>query len=148
MADRRNSHVARFLLASSLALGLGSSAIAEPTGRQGSQAHGRMAPGGAFHPGPWLRGLELSDAQQDQVFKIFHEQAPAMHERMKAARLAREELNKLASGSEFDRSRARQAADAEAKSLADIALMRAESMHRVRSILTAEQREKLDSRRW
>ena len=135
MADRTNSQVARFLLASSLALGLGSSAIAQP-------------PGGEFHSGPWLRGLGLSEVQQDQVFKIFHEQAPAMHERMKAARQAREDLGKLASGSGFDRNRARQAADTEAKALADMALMRAESMHRVRGILTPEQREKLDSRRW
>src|SRR2546426_4797513 len=91
--------------------------------------------------------FDLSDAQRDQVFKIFHDQSPAMHERMKAARAAREDLEKLALASAFDRERARAIADTEAKAIADMELLRAESMARVRQVLTAEQRAKLDQMR-
>ena len=138
MADS-NPHVRRFLVASSLAFGLGSGALAQPDERPGPMpSHGmhRM-----------LRHLDLSEAQRDQVFKIFHDQSPAMHERMKAARAAREDLEKLAFASAFDRARARAIADTEAKAIADMELLRAESMARVREILTAEQRAKLDQLR-
>jgi len=126
-----NPHVRRFLIASSLAFGLGSGALAQSDERPGAMpSHGmhRM-----------LRYLDLSDAQRDQVFKIFHDQSPAMHERMKAARAAREDLHKLAAASAFDRQRARAIADTE--------VMRAESMARVREVLTPEQRAKLDQMR-
>ncbi len=131
MTRHGNPHVRRFLIASSLAFGLGSGALAQSDERPGAMpSHGmhRM-----------LRYLDLSDAQRDQVFKIFHDQSPAMHERMKAARAAREDLHKLAAASAFDRQRARAIADTE--------VMRAESMARVREVLTPEQRAKLDQMR-
>ena len=141
MTRHSNPHVRRFLVASSLAFGLGSGALA--------QSEDRAAPmpshGMGMHR--MLRHLDLSDAQRDQVFKIFHDQSPAMHERMKAARAAREDLEKLAFASAFDRARARAIADTEAKAIADMELLRAESMARVREILTAEQRAKLDQLR-
>jgi len=134
-----NPHVRRFLIASSLAFGLGSGAFAQSDERPGPM------PSHAMHR--MLRHLDLSDAQRDQVFKIFHDQSPAMHERMKAARAARKDLETLASAAAFDRERARAIADTEAKAIADMEVMRAESMARVREILTPEQRAKLDQLR-
>ena len=134
-----NPHVRRFLIASSLAFGLGSGAPA-----QSDEGPGPMPSHGTHR---MLRHLDLSGAQRDQVFKIFHDQAPAMHERMKAVRAAREDLEKLASASAFDRERARAIADTEGKAIADMEVLRAESMARVREILTPEQRAKLDQLR-
>ena len=139
MTRYSNPHVRRFLIASSLAFGLGSGALAQSDERPGPMhSHGmhRM-----------LRHLDLSEAQRDQVFKIFHDQSPAMHERMKAARAARKDLEKLALASAFDRERARAIADSEAKAIADVEVLRAESMARVRELLTPEQRAKLDQMR-
>ncbi|HXM81554.1 MAG TPA: Spy/CpxP family protein refolding chaperone [Burkholderiales bacterium] len=139
MSDRSNPYVRRFLLASSLAFGLGSSAFAQSDDRQGPM------PGHAMHR--TLRQLDLTEAQRDQVFRIFHDQAPALRSRMKAVRAARGDLEKLASASAFDRERARAIANTEAKAIADMEVMRAESMARVREILTPEQRAKLDQLR-
>ena len=50
----------------------------------------------------------------------------------------------LAAADSFDDARARQAADAEAKALSGLALLRAQTVHRVREILTPEQRSRLD----
>ena len=147
-----NRHVASFLIASSLALGI-SSAQAQPMERgpaQAHQMHMRGGPGGeSFRPGPqrWLRQLDLSEAQRDQVFKIFHDQAPAMREQMKVVRRTREELRQAATSPNFDRARARQLADTQAKALSEMTFMRADSMSRVVAVLTPEQRTKLQQLR-
>ena len=135
-APKRN-HIAAFLLASSVALGVAPAAHA-----QGMPGHG-MHGGG---PMMMLRGLDLTQAQRDQVFQIFHEQEPAVHEQMKQVRQARADLMKLAAADNFDQARAQQAADAQAKALSALAVMHAQSMNRVRAILTPDQRERLDQR--
>src|SRR5437660_11962036 len=63
---------------------------------------------------------------------------------MKEVRSARQALLQLAAADSFDDARARQAADAEAKALSGLALLRAQTVHRVREILTPEQRSRLD----
>src|SRR3989442_3846754 len=131
-------HVANFLLASSLALGLGALAANEASAQP---MPGGMGRGG--HPMMQLRALNLSEAQQDQVFKIFHEQAPAMREQMKQVRRARAELRQVAAAERFDEGRPRQIADTQAKALAPLAVMRAQTMHRRRAILTPGQRTKM-----
>src|SRR5919197_2112420 len=122
MYSLKRTHIASFLFASSIALGLAPAAQA-----QGAPMHGPM---GMHRGGPMmpLRGLDLTEAQRDQVFSIFHEQAPAAHEQMKQMHSARQELMKLAAADRFDEARARQAADVQAKALSSLALLRAQTM--------------------
>jgi len=131
-------HVASFLLASSLALGLTPLALAQPMEERGME-RGRHA--------MQLRTLGLSEAQQDQVFKIFHDSRPAVYEQIKQLRRARLELGKLAGAERFDSARARQLADAQGKAMAELALLRVQTMRRVREVLTPEQRDKMDQMR-
>ena len=137
-------HLARFSIASAIAIALAGAAFAQPMEGPGPMAmhHGS----GGMH-GERLRHLGLSEAQQDQIFKIYHDQAPEMRERMKAARRAHQELRQSAKAMPFDRDRARQLADTEAKAVAQIAFMRVETMSRVRAVLTEDQRAKLDAGR-
>src|SRR2546430_17475593 len=117
MTRHSNPHVRRFLIASSLAFGLGSGALAQSEDRPGPMpSHGM-----GMHR--MLRHLDLSDAQHDQVLKIFHDQSPAMHERMKAMRPARKDLETLALASAFYRERARATADTETKPISDIDIL-------------------------
>ena len=127
-----------------MALALAGAAFAQPMEGPGPMA---MHPGSGGMHGERLRRLGLTEAQQDQVFKIYHDQAPEMRERMKAARRAHQELRQSAKAMPFDRDRARQLADVEAKAAAQIAFMRVETMSRVRAVLTEEQRAKLDADR-
>src|SRR5688572_6531299 len=126
-------YVRNLLIAGGIAAGLaGAGALAQDRGAAGEPgmraAHGMhqhdMRGGGER----WLRGLNLTEAQRDQVFKIFHEQAPVLREHAKAAR-------------------ARALADAQAKAMAEASFLRADAMSRVVQILTPEQREKLQQRR-
>jgi periplasmic protein CpxP/Spy len=133
-------HLANFMLASSIGLGLAPlAADAQPTGGEGMGHHRGHAMMG-------LRGLNLTEAQRDQVFKIHHEQEPAVHEQMKQVQRSRQDLRQLAMADRFDEARARQIADTQAKALANLAVMRAQTMSRIREILTPEQRQRLDQR--
>jgi protein CpxP len=134
--------LARFSIASVMALALAGTAFAQPMEGPGPMA---MHPGSGGMHGERLRHLGLTEAQQDQVFKIYHDQAPEMRERMKAVRRAHEALRQSAKAIPFNRDQARQLADTEAKAMAQIAFMRVETMSRVRAVLTEEQRAKLDA---
>jgi len=126
--------LAAVLVASSLALGIAHAA--PDRGHPGHGAHSMMR----------LRGLDLTEAQRDQVFKIFHEQSPAMREQMKQMRKARAELGEAAGGERYDAERVRAAAEAQGKAVTQLALLRAQAMQRVREVLTPEQRAKLKER--
>jgi len=142
-------HVTKFLLASSCALGLAplaaNEALAQPMG-EGMGMHG----GGMHHRGgpmEHMRALNLTEQQRDQIFKIHHDSVPAMREQMKQVQKARTDLRQVAMADKFDEAKARQAADAQAKAMSNMAVMRAQTMNRVRQVLTPEQRQKMDQMR-
>jgi Spy/CpxP family protein refolding chaperone len=138
---RKTEHLMRdnikaFLLASSLAFGIPTFVDAEPLdGAADARPEMRAL--------RWLRRLELTEAQRDQIFRIFHDQAVATREQMKILHRAREGLRSAALSPGFDAARGRSLADAAGRALSDMALMRAETMTRVAALLTPEQREKL-----
>ena len=141
-----NSYLRSFLVASAVALGVSATSTFAQTATPVALKEMRGGGGHGMHDGgprQWLRRLDLSEAQRDQVFKIFHDQAPALREQAKAARQASQELHQSALSGSFDRARARQLADAQAKALSEMALLRADTMSRVVALLTPEQRQKL-----
>ena len=136
MSTIRTQTLAAFLAASTLALGVAQAAPGEFHGR-GHREGGPMMQ---------LRSLGLSEAQRDQVFKIFYEQMPAMREQMKQLRQARAELTQAAAADRYDPQRVQAAAEAQGKAVTQLALLRAQSMQKVNAVLTPEQRAKLTER--
>lgn len=143
MKLRSNPFLASLLVAGGLAFAV-PAVHAHPGGGGFGGGFGGGEPRAGMHS---LRRLDLSEAQRDQIFKLFHDQAPAMRERMKAARDAREELRKAATAATFDGARVRQLADAAGKAHADAAYARAETMSKVAALLTPEQRARLEQSR-
>ena len=144
--------LAAFLLASGLALGLPATATADDARRVA--AAGDWHGGGGMHRGArrdrmmhMLRDLDLTEAQRDQIFQIRHAQAPAMREQAKAMRAARKDLRELAMAPEYDAQKAQASADAMAKAMSAMALMRVDTTRKLLAVLTPEQRKKLDERR-
>ena len=137
------THVANFLLASSCALGLAPMAANEAFAQQGMR-HGMHHGGGRMGQ---MEALGLTEAQKDQLFKIRHDSVPPMREQMKQVHKARLELRQLAMADKFDEAKARQLADQQAKAMANMAVMRAQTANRMRQVLTPEQRQKLDEMR-
>lgn len=117
-----------------------------------------MPPSGAGHPdmGPppglgamgghglhQLRGLQLSDSQQDKVFALLHAQAPLLREQAKAADKAREALRALGRAATFDDVKATALAQASAQAMAAIALQQVRTEQKIYALLTPEQRQQL-----
>ncbi len=91
-------------------------------------------------PPAWIGELDLTGAQQEQVFKIFYAIAPLIRERLQAARRAHEELEDLAIAVSLNSEQGRSAFEAEAQALADVAEIRMHAMQAVYQLLTEEQR--------
>lgn len=98
------------------------------------------------HGDRWLRGLNLSQDQQDQIFKIRHDQDQAVYDQRKAAKAAASTLRELSRADTFDQAQAKQAADALGQAQGQLALLRAQSMAQIRAVLTPEQRQQMAER--
>ncbi|MQA37340.1 Spy/CpxP family protein refolding chaperone [Rugamonas aquatica] len=122
-------------------------------GREGPE-HGDRGPGPGFHgmppfggPGmgghpPLLHGLELSEAQQDQVFAILHAEQPYLREQGKAAAKAHEALRALGHSDKYDDAKAAALAKEAATAMANIALQHVRTEQKLLAVLTPEQRKK------
>ena len=111
-------------------------------------AHGGMFHGGEmFDAGedvpPMLRHLRLSEAQQDKIFTIMHAQAPQARELGKAIHKAHRGLHDLVTGASYDDAKAKAAADALGKAVAESALLHARTHRQIFDVLTPEQRQEL-----
>lgn len=130
----------RFLVAVAISLALPLAALAVSQ-RAGACGVGPGMEGGRMPP--YLHSLNLSEAQRDRVFEIMHGQAPAMRDKVKAARNAEESLRKLVLSAEYTEPKARELSDSAARATADLSLARAKAERQIYEVLTAEQRSQL-----
>lgn len=145
--------LARFLIASSIALGVSLSAHANPMmdgvgqgpgGHMGM--HGMSGPGmqGMDHMPRFLHGLNLSEAQRDKIFELMHAQMPAMREKAKGLHKAHMELRQLEMSPDYNEAKVKALTEANAKTMAEMAQMRARTAHAIYQMLTPEQRKQID----
>lgn len=99
---------------------------------------------GGMHMPPFVRELKLTEAQRDQIFKIMHEQAPAMREKAKEARKARTDLRALTFSGNYDEAKVKALAETEAQAMAALTQLRAAGANQIYQLLTPEQRKKAD----
>ena len=104
-----------------------------------------LPPPGAMPP--FLRGLALTEAQEDKLFSMMHAGMPRLREQLRVAFKAMEELRRLAVSDNFDPDKARVIAETQAKAMAQVALMHAELDAKVRTLLTPQQRKQFDDAR-
>ena len=129
------------------ALGFGHSAPMPPRAPHPDGPAGRpdFGPGG---PGlPFLRGVALSEAQQDRLFAIMHEAAPKRREHDKARRRAIEDLRAAANEDRFDEAKATASAQALGQAIAAEELLRVRTEAAVLALLTPQQRDSLRQER-
>lgn len=106
----------------------------------------RMEGPGAGLP-PFLREVELSEAQQDKVFAATYAQAPLLREQQKIAFKAHQQLRELAASNHYDDAKAVALANGAAQAMATISLQRARLEQQLLAVLTPEQRQQIASRR-
>ncbi|MGK5026257.1 Spy/CpxP family protein refolding chaperone [Janthinobacterium sp. RB2R34] len=105
----------------------------------------RMEGPGAGLP-PFLRGVQLSEAQQDKVFAATYAQAPLLREQQKIAFKAHEQLRELASSNHYDDAKAVALANGAAQAMAKISLQHARLEQQLLAVLTPEQRQQAEAR--
>lgn len=155
----KNSRYIALPLAAAMALALPlSSGAAEEMAPMGE--HGR-GPGPGPGPGPghmpgagmrgqgmhFLRGLDLSDSQEDKVFQLLHGQAPYLREQQRAHEKAVQALHDMRNADKFDDAAATRLAQAAAQAQANIMLAHVRTHHKVLALLTPEQRKQLEERK-
>jgi protein CpxP len=116
----------------------------------GLPPEGGMPPGGpeAMMPPlpPFLHAVKLTDAQEDEIFNLMHQQGPTVFEKSRVAHKAGEELRHMAESGKFDPSRARALADTLSSATTDLILLRTETESRVFALLTPAQRQQIKGR--
>lgn len=153
--NHRTPFLSRLLLAAALALPCLAQAQdaprpAPPAGppglpqeRPGPRPFGH---GGADAAPPYLRGLDLSEAQRDRLFAVLHAQAPLLREQHKLARNAHEALHALAASDKFDEAKGAALAQSAGQAMARIALQHARTEQQIMALLTPPQRKQLEQR--
>ncbi|WP_345797765.1 Spy/CpxP family protein refolding chaperone [Castellaniella sp. MT123] len=134
------------LAATIVAAPLAATAASGPQGQWGEHASQKAGHDNDHHGDRWMRGLDLTQAQQDQIFKIRHDQEQAVYDQKKALKEAAGNLRELTQADSFDQAKAKQAADTLGQAQGQLALLRAQTMAQVRAVLTPEQRQKLAER--
>lgn len=134
------------LLASFLAVSLPAASLAhaEHGGDKGSRCeHGDKSHHGT-HEGKqlYLRGLDLTSTQKDQLFNLNYAQIPVIREQHKQHQQLMEELRATAQAEKFDDAKIQQLSDKAAKLEKEKVLTWARHDAKVFALLTPEQRKK------
>lgn len=107
---------------------------------------------GAGHRGehrgpPFLRGVDLSDGQEDKLFQLMHDQEPYLREQQRAHEKAMRALHEMGRADKFDDAAAAKLAQTAAQAQANLTLSRIRTHQKVLALLTPEQRKQLEERK-
>lgn len=146
---KRNIVLSTILAGTVLSVAAAGIASAEPgAGCGGPGHHASYHHGGKGHGfGHMFKRLNLTDAQRDQMFQIRYAQEPAMRAKMKELRKGRQALRDAAKAENYDPQQVQTLAQAQAKTLAEMMVMRTETQHKIYAVLTPAQRQQFDQMR-
>ena len=110
-----------------------------PGERRGPGGHGPRH--GMKGPGlPFLRGIALTEAQEDRLFAILHAEAPQLREQDKIEDKARDALRTMLDAGDFNEAKASGHTSALGQAVAARELLRVRTAGQVMALLTPEQR--------
>ena len=98
---------------------------------------------GLIPPPPYLQGLELTDAQQDELLELMLSNALLERTTLREAARSMEQLIRLGASDHFDVERAELLAKTHAGAVSQVLLMHAALDAKVRTLLTPEQRKRI-----
>jgi len=130
---------------------LGGTALAMPHQRCDGHGPGAAMMGGGMHGGMLgphrimrlMDRLDLSDAQRDQIWDIVDGRRKALRTHLRALRDGRQALREAERATDFDATKVRALAEAQGQAMAELMVMKAETLHQVRQVLTVTQQQEL-----
>lgn len=147
--NRMKAIVLSSILAIAVAVPIAVAQSTDGGGKEGQRSHWRHrgGRGGDFGGGRMFRGVDLTDAQKTQMKQIRENHRQSLQPLMQELRARRQELRQASEGGSFNESLA-------AQKLAEIAPLQAKLMgaqfklhQEMLSVLTPEQKTKLEERR-
>lgn len=92
-------------------------------------------------PAPaWLRGIELDDKQQDRIFEILHEVAPAQRKAQRNAETTHRRLQHAGMASDYSEAETRKLSDQHAQAIDELTMLRVRTEKRILDVLTPNQK--------
>jgi len=152
----RTKIIGAFLAASSIALAVPYAAQARGgddgfgggcEGRGHHMKGGQRMFGGHGEARGMLRGLDLTEAQQDKIFQMRHDLEPKMYEQMKAARAADQALRDMMDKGEYDAAKVKTLTEQRAAAMSRMAQMKFASRNEVYQLLTDDQKAEFNKRK-
>lgn len=145
--------ISRFMLASSIALGVSFPVSTGAADNQDGDCKNRLErhhEAGEFWMGHfpyYLKNLNLSDEQRGKIKSLMHDQEPAMRDKMQELRKSQVELRRLSMSADYDEAKVKVLSESGAKAMAELAQLRAHAENRVYQLLTPEQRKQIEEQR-
>lgn len=145
--------ISRFMIASSIALGISLPVIASTAGSHDGDCKNRLErhhETGEFWMGhfpPYLKNLNLTDEQRGKIKSLMHDQESAMHNKMQELRKAHMELRSLSMSADYDEAKVKMLSESSAKVMAEMAQMRAHTENQIYQLLSPEQRKQLEEQK-
>ncbi|MDE3010116.1 MAG: Spy/CpxP family protein refolding chaperone [Pseudomonadota bacterium] len=88
----------------------------------------------------WLRGIELDDTQQDRIFEILHEVAPAQRRAQRSAEATHRRLQHAGMASDYSEADTRKLSDQHARAVDELTMLRVRTEKRILDVLTPDQK--------
>lgn len=128
----------------SMGMGMGKHCPMAQMGHHGMKGH----KGGYGHQrgAGFLKGLDLTEAQEDRIFEIQHALAPAKREYHKEIRKLREQQRELVQSASYDSGKMKKLVEQETRLTADHRLKMADAKNKMYQVLTEEQRKQVAER--
>jgi len=113
---------------------------------EGGWHHQEHGPGWELRP-RFLRGLQLTEDQQDKIFAIEHNAEPALRDSIKSLHKAREGLRGASTSDTYNESEVKAMTEAAGRAMSQMSLLRIRSEHEIYALLTPAQRAEIAARR-
>jgi Spy/CpxP family protein refolding chaperone len=109
----------------------------------GGPGFGGLEMGGPGHLRGLMRALDLNDEQRDKIFDLMYAQVPAARDKLKELRTGHDALHEATVAKNYDPAKVRELANAQAKMIADLIVMKTETFNKAYALLTPEQQKKV-----
>ena len=128
----------------------GSAPVGMHEHHRGPEGFGHGGPGFGPHHGPhgsfFLAGLDLTDAQREQIWKLHYADEPAMHQNFETLMKSRKALHELTLSADYSDAKAQQLVQQQTQAQANLELSRIKTQRAVYALLTPDQQQKVQAR--
>lgn len=147
--------ISRFMIASSIALGVSMPVSASTDGDKSVDCKGRYerhGQHGDFNAAnrslpPYLQKLNLTKEQKGKIESLVKNEVEVMRDKIKVMHKVRMEVRHISMSTEYDEAKVKALSESGAKEMAEMAELHARTDNQIYQLLTPEQRKQMEEQR-